>query len=95
MLIYHWREHSKRDSSSGALIEYLENFSAFAKFSKTIVTGMTIVWFVISVILLGAISGIFGNYIYSYLTSNEQSAACANASSIADELKKPNLTNTK
>ncbi|UZD95713.1 hypothetical protein LOY64_01480 [Pseudomonas corrugata] len=95
MLIYHWREQSKRDSSSGALIEYLENFSAFAKFSKTIVTGMTIVWFVISVILLGAISGISGNYIYSYLTSNDQSVACANTNSIVDELKKPDLTNTK
>jgi hypothetical protein len=94
MLIYHWREQSKRDQS-GVLSEYLENFSAFAKFSKTIVTKMTIIWFVLSVIALGAASGVIGNYIYSYFTSNDQAVACAAKASTSSEESKPKLTNAQ
>ncbi|MCE1058102.1 hypothetical protein LU646_09420 [Pseudomonas alloputida] len=94
MLIYHWREQSKRNSD-GELLEHLENFSAFAKFSKTVITRATIFWFIISVLALGASSGIIGNYIYSYLTSSDQPVACADKCSSSEDSKKSNLTDAK
>lgn len=66
MLIYHWREFSKRDQD-GKLLEHLENFSAFAKFSKTVVSTFTIIVFILSLIVIGAVSGVVGNYACTYL----------------------------
>ncbi|MGG5283499.1 hypothetical protein ACQZ2G_05745 [Pseudomonas viridiflava] len=66
MLIYHWREQAKREKD-GKLIEHLENFSAFAKFSKTVVSNLTILIFILSLIFIGALSGVTGNYAYAYL----------------------------
>ncbi|NBA84045.1 hypothetical protein GVN15_25745 [Pseudomonas putida] len=72
MLIYHWRELSKRDQN-GKLLEHLENFSAFAKFSKTVVSNLTIFIFLFSLIIIGAVSGIAGNYAYTYMTEKPES----------------------
>lgn len=64
MLIYHWKEPLKKQPDTQ---EYLDNFSAFAKFSSTSVTWETITCFIAIIVFLGAISGVIGNYVYSIL----------------------------
>ncbi|MDI1278994.1 MAG: hypothetical protein PSU89_16095 [Methylobacter sp.] len=49
--------------------QYLENFSAFAKFCTITVTRWRLTGFICLGMLLGSISGIFGNFVYSFLQS--------------------------
>ncbi len=57
MLIYHWKEQNEK--------KYLDNFSAFAKFSTITVTWGTVAYFLGFLLLWGAASGVLGNFIYS------------------------------
>lgn len=59
MLIYHWK-----DSDSNGI----EKFTAFAKFSKIIVTKFTFYAFILIALLMGTVSGAFGNIFYGYLS---------------------------
>lgn len=61
MLIYHWKEPLQKSDS----INYLENFSAFAKFSTITVTSWTVIGFLFFILLWGALSGVLGNFLYS------------------------------
>lgn len=95
MLIYHWREQAKKDLN-GKLLEHLENFSAFAKFSKTVVSNFTIFIFIISLIIIGAASGIVGNYAYSYLTEKKEASSTSQTQTITEgQSKEPELTGGK
>lgn len=66
MLIYHWKEPSQKQNG----IQYLENFSAFAKFCTITVTRWRLAGFVCLGMLLGSISGVFGNFVYSFFQSS-------------------------
>jgi len=66
MLIYHWKESVDNEAGSEVL-KYLDNFSAFAKFSKTTVSVMTLVGFILTIVVLGVFSGVIGNFMYSAL----------------------------
>ncbi|KSC59640.1 hypothetical protein AO887_09010 [Pseudomonas aeruginosa] len=94
MLIYHWREQAKR-SQEGELVEHLENFSAFAKFSKTVVSNFTIIIFILFIILTGALSGVIGNYAFTYLPKKEDSGAPQTQSSTKVQAQDPKLTESK
>lgn len=93
MLIYHWKE-SKEESKPNENA-YIEDFSAFAKFSKTVVTGSTIFYFASTVIFLGLMSGFFSglgaSYTYSWLTAsakpNPSSEVICNGEPTTDEVK--------
>lgn len=62
MLIYHWNEQlPKKDGK----LQYLDNFSAFAKFSTITVTWKTVGYFLGFLLLWGAASGVLGNFFYS------------------------------
>lgn len=61
MLIYHWREIAKES-------ENIDNFSAFAKFSKITVSWKTISPFIGTIVFLGVISGIFANILCAWYT---------------------------
>lgn len=87
MLIYHWKEDtSEKKSALGEKpsLKYLDNFSAFAKFSKTTVSYSTILYFLATVILLGLfsgfVSGLGASYTYTFLTSEEMKPDHANLS---------------
>jgi hypothetical protein len=72
MLIYHWNEKlPKKDDKTPKDDKplYLDNFSAFAKFSTITVTWKTVVCFLGFLLSWGAASGVLGNYIYSLLPS--------------------------
>lgn len=57
MLIYHWK--STKDKKE----EYLENFSAFAKFKHT----RRSAWIILRSIMIGLIFSIFANWLYDVL----------------------------
>jgi hypothetical protein len=63
MLIYHWKEPLQKQNDK----QYLENFSAFAKFCTITVTRWRLAGFICLGVLLGIISGVFGNFVYSFL----------------------------
>ncbi len=71
MLIYHWKEQKKNKITAETISStpdlYLENFSAFAKFSKTTVSFGTIIYFLLTILFLGILSGLGASYIYSLL----------------------------
>lgn len=71
MLIYHWKESVTNEDGSETL-RYLDNFSAFAKFSKTTVSTATLAGFILTIIALGVISGVTGNFLYGALVSSEE-----------------------
>lgn len=84
MLIYHWKEQKKKktttDQESSAPDLYLENFSAFAKFSKTTVSASTIFYFIAIILFLGLVSGflsgIGASYLYGWLNPTPAGVCC-------------------
>ncbi|MFI3221572.1 MAG: hypothetical protein QX191_00915 [Methylococcaceae bacterium] len=62
MLIYHWKEPLQKQNDK----QYLENFSAFAKFCTITVTRWRLAGFICLGVILGMISGVFGNFVYSF-----------------------------
>ncbi|MCX7097709.1 MAG: hypothetical protein NTV43_07360 [Methylococcales bacterium] len=61
MLIYHWKEPLQKLDEQ----KYLDNFSAFAKFSTITVTWGTVCFFLGFLLIWGAFSGVLGNALYS------------------------------
>lgn len=59
MLIYHWKEEQDKN-------RYLSKFSAFAKFSTIAVSNETLQTFMVYIIVLGIVSGVLANFIFSY-----------------------------
>jgi hypothetical protein len=74
MLIYHWTEtknqkkctDSDKPENINKPTQFLNKFSAFAKFSATNVTRKTLIEFLFYFILLGIVSGYLASCIYSF-----------------------------
>ncbi len=71
MLIYHWKECAsnpeKDKEASNSKEEYIEKFTAFAKFSKITASIKTVLTFAIIVVFLGMLSSIFGGWAQKYI----------------------------
>ena len=87
MLIYHWKEPLKKPDEQ----KYLDNFSAFAKFSTITVTGWTVTCFLVFILAWGAFSGVIGNYVYSILQTKFCNVPVENA--LPNENTNPLLDN--
>ena len=91
MLIYHWKEQLKEPNEK----KYLDNFSAFAKFSTITVTWGTVAYFLGFLLFWGAASGVLGNYVYSSLQSKfcnvpvENALPIENTNLLMDNKSKP------